>query len=195
MRLAWGQRRFDLRFENGDSGSGQSRLVAPPRWTAALSCPDALTAADAAVWRALVLGLNGRVNQLALYDLGNPAPRGTMRGTLTLASAASAGATSITLTGGAGQAATTLLQADWLGLGQSGSQRELLAVAADATADGSGLITVSLVSPLRWAYSSGASVVWDKPTALFRQTTDASTWTHERAIRTGYTLDLMESWE
>jgi hypothetical protein len=153
-----------------------------------------LSQADAAIWRDLILRLQGRINQLALYDLGNPAPRGTMRGTLTLNSAAAAGAVTLAVTGGAGQAATTLLAGDWLGIG-SGSQRQVVAVAADATADGAGLINVTISQPVRWAQSGGASVVWDKPTALFRQTGDASKWSHERAIRTGYSLDLIESWE
>lgn len=194
MRLDWGQRRFDLRFENGDSGAGQSRILAPERWTASLMCPDALKQNEAAIWRNLILQLRGRINQLALHDLSNPAPRGTMRGALTLAAAAAAGATTLSVTGGAGQAATTLLEGDYIGVG-SGSTRQLVSVAADATADGAGLISVTLAQPLRYAQADGSDVVWDKPTALFRQISGDSTWTHERAIRSGYSLDLMESWE
>lgn len=194
MRIDWGQRRYDLRFDNVDSGSGQTRILAPPRWTAALVCSDTLSQANAAEWRNLILSLQGRINQLALYDLGNPAPRGTMRGTLTLSAGVAVGATTISITGGAGQAGTTLLAGDWIGIG-SGSTRQLVSVAADATADGSGLISVTINQPARWAQTIGSSVTWDKPTALFRQTSQDSSWTHERAIRSGYLLDLIESWE
>lgn len=194
QRIEWGQKRFDLRFESGDSGAGQSRILAPSRWTASLICSDYLSQANAAVWRDLILRLQGRINQLELYDIGNPAPVGTMRGTLTLNSAASAGDTTLSITGGAGQAATTLLTGDWIGIG-SGTTRQLVSVAADATANGSGVISVTISQPMRWAQSGGASVTWDKPTALFRQTTSDSRWTHERAVRTGYSLDLIESWE
>lgn len=194
MRLTWGQRRFDLRFENGDSGAGQSRILAPARWTAALTCSDSLTQADAALWRNLILQLQGRIHQLALHDLGNPAPRGTMRGTLALSGAVAAGATSLTITGGVGQALTTLLAGDYVGVG-SGATRQLVSISADAVANASGVITVSLAQPSRYAQADASSVVWDKPTALFRQVSPDSTWTHERAIRSGYSLDLMESWE
>ena len=194
LRVDWGQRRYDLRFESGDAGAGQTRVLAPPRWTAGIVCPEQMSQADAAAWRDLILSLSGQINQLALHDLGNPAPRGTMRGTLTLNTAVAAGDLVFSITGGAGQAATTLLQGDWFGIG-SGATRQLLPVAADATANGSGVISVTSRVPARWAQLSGSSVVWDKPTALFRQTTQDSKWSHERAIRTGYSLDLIESWE
>ena len=108
LRVDWGQRRYDLRFERGDAGAGQTRVLAPPRWTAGIVCPEQMSQADAAAWRDLILSLSGQVNQLALHDLGNPAPRGTMRGTLTLNTAVAAGDLVFSITGGAGQAATTL---------------------------------------------------------------------------------------
>lgn len=194
VRIDWGQRRYDLRFDGGDTGAGQTRVLAPPRWLVSLVADPGLKQADAAVWRDLILRLQGRIHSLAVYDMGNPTPRGTMRGTLTLASAAAAGAVSLSITGGAGQAGTTLLAGDWIGVG-SGLTRQLLPVAADATANGSGVIAVTTSVPLRWAQASGSSVVWDKPTALFRQATSESTWSHERAVRSGYSLDLVESWE
>jgi hypothetical protein len=194
LRIEWGQKRFDMRFENGDSGAGQSRILAPPRWIAGLMCSDALYQSDAAVWRDLILRLQGRINQLALYDLGNPAPRGTLRGTLTLNVAAAAGDTTLSVTGGAGQALNTLLVGDFIGVG-SGSSRQLVAVSADATADAAGLIVVTVSQPMRYAQALASSVVWDKPTALFRQNNNDSKWSHERGIRSGYSLDLMESWE
>lgn len=58
---------------------------------------------------------------------------------------------------------------DMLGCGD-----QLLMVAADATANGSGAITVTITSPLRAAISSGTAVVWDKPSVLFRQESDDS---------------------
>lgn len=194
MRITWGQRRFDLRFENGDSGAGQSRVLAPPRWTAALTCSDFLNDADAAAWRNLILQLQGRINQLSLHDLGNPAPRGTLRGALVLAAAYAPGAIAVNIAGGVGQAARTLLAGDFIGLG-GGTTRQLVAVSADATADAAGNITASISQPLRYAQALGSAVTWDKPTALFRQQQGESTWTHERGIRSGYSLDLMESWE
>lgn len=193
VRLEWGQRRSDLEFNGGDSGGTQARILAPPRWTASIVCPEAINQADAALWRSLILRLNGRVHQLALHDLGNPAPRGTMRGTLTLNTAAAAGDTTLSITGGVGQASTTLLEGDWIGVGADAT-RQLVSVAADATANASGVISISISQPLRYAQTSASSVVWDRPTALFRMASTDSRWVHDRAIRTGYSLDLLESW-
>lgn len=193
-RIDWGQRRADLEFGAGDTGVSQVRLLAPARWSAAIVCPDFLSAAEAAVWRDLVLRLQGRVNQLAMHDMANPVPRGTMRGTLTLASSATQGATTLSITGGVGQAGTTLLAGDWIGVG-SGGTRQLVSVAADAVANGSGVISVTVSQPMRLAQSSGIGVTWDKPTALFRQTGSESSWSYERQARSGHSLDLIESWE
>lgn len=195
VAIEWGQARFDLSFAGGDSGAQQSRVLAPPRWLASLVASDALTAALAAEWRALIMDLRGRTNVLALHDLGNPAPQGTARGTWTANATAAAGATSIVINMGVGQAATTLKKGDWIGVNQSATSRQLLHVQADATANGSGIITVTVEPPLRVQVASASSMVWDKPTALFRQTTNESKWLQRSAVRSGYSLDLIESWE
>jgi len=193
-RVEWGQRRYDLDFNGGDTGVSQVRILAPSRWYAAIVCPDYLTSAEAAVWRDLILRLQGRVNQLAVWDMANPLPRGTMRGTPTLNSSAAAGATTLSINGGVGQAGTTLLTGDWIGVG-SGSTRQLVAAAADATANGTGVISVTISQPMRVAQAGGATVTLDRPTCLMRQTGSDSTWSFERQTRTGHTLDLLESWE
>lgn len=192
-RQTWGQKRFDLRFQNGDSGAGQSRILAPARWMASISCHADLTAAESAAWRALILDLDGQVNQLALYDQINTAPQGTLRGALTLTAQATAGASALSLTGGAGQAAKTLLRGDWLGIG-SGSTRQLVAVAADVTTNGAGTVTVAVKPGVRWTQAISSAVVWDKPTALFRNTASQNSW-DAGVFEGGYSLDLMESWE
>jgi hypothetical protein len=116
-----------------------------------------------AVVEAFIASLRNGVNTVNLYHYARPAPRGTMRGTLTLSASAAINAASIVVTGGAGQAGKTLLAGDVLGVGGL-----LVMVQDDATANGSGVITVNLVNRLRVAQSSGASVTWNQPTAAFR---------------------------
>lgn len=193
-RVDWGQLRTDLEFGDGDAGVSQARVLAPPRWTVALSPPPHLRADQAALWRDTIFALEGRVNQLAVPYLELLAPRGTMRGTLTLAADAAYGDRTLSVTGGAGQAGTTLLQGDFIGVG-TGATRQLVSVAADSTANGSGVISVTVRQPMRWAQSSGSAVAWSQPTALFRQRSSSSSWSYERRQRTGYGLDLVESWE
>jgi hypothetical protein len=194
-RMSWGQQRYDLNFAGGDSGAQQTRVLAPPRWLASILAPDIVNELNASEWSTLIMLLRGRVNVLALHYLGKPAPVGTMRGTLTANAAALAGATSLVITGGAGQAATTLKKGDWIGVNQAATSRQLLHITADATANGSGVITVSFEPPLRVDVAAASSVVWDKPTALFRQIPTQSQWRHDGAIRSGYSLDMIESWE
>lgn len=192
-RQSFGQKRFDMTFQSGDSGASQSRVLAPPRWVTSISCHPDLTAEESALWRSMVLGLKGRINQLAIGDLINPAPRGTLRGTLTLSAAAPAGVGTITLTGGVGQASRTLLPGDYISVG-GGSTVQLVTVANLATANSSGVMVVELDQPMRFAQASGAAVTWDKPVALFRQTGDSSGW-DAGVFQGSYSLDLMESWE
>lgn len=108
--------------------------------------------------QALFNSLRGAVNNLALWDMNRPAPRGTMRGSPTLAASVAQGASSISLQTTAG---ATLITGDKIGF-----QSMLFEVADPATANGSGVATVNLTSRVRKAVSSGVAVVWDKPSTL-----------------------------
>lgn len=143
-------------------GSEQAVDLLNDRWLVSLEL-RAQTLAEAATIEAFIAAMRGQTNTCALWHFMRAAPRGTMRGTLTMSATAAQGAASIIVTGGAGQAATTLLQGDLLGVGGL-----LLMVASDCTANGSGVITVPITNRLRTTQSSGAAVTWDKPTTSFR---------------------------
>lgn len=188
-RVEWGQQRRDLVFDS--PFASQSAEIAAPLWKVMLT-PARFNRAECAEWEMLLLSMAGRQNQLALWHLDRPAPRGTLRGTMTLTGAHAAGATQITLVA-AGQAAKTLLKGDHLGLG-SGTTRQVVKVAADATSDGSGNITVTVHPALRNAFAAAAAVTWDKPKALFRRLDSASSMSHQRGGVDGTALDLIEDW-
>lgn len=128
-----------------------------------LSCelPPSVHHADGAWREAFIQSLRGQTNWVNLWHLTRPAPRGTVRGTLTLNAAAAQGAASIVVTG-CSPATGTLLAGDLLGVGGL-----MLMVASDCTAV-AGVITVPITNRLRAAQSGGAAVTWDKPTAPFR---------------------------
>lgn len=143
-------------------GSEQAVDFLNDRWLLSLELPALLT--NEGAWREAFIGaMRGQTNTVALYHFARPYPTGTMRGTLTLSSAAAQGASSVVVTGGAGQAGTTLLAGDMIGV--SGL---LLMVASDCTANGSGVITVPLVNRLRAGLLISAAVTWDKPSTMFR---------------------------
>lgn len=187
-----GQRRYDLATDSDATGASQVRLFGPPRWTMTLQAPQAVTVAEAQVWLAMLMLLRGRVNHLAAWDVNRAAPLGTLRGTLTLSATAAAGATTASITGGAGQAGTTLKVGDWLQIG-TGLTSQLVMSTADATANGSGVISATFEPPLRRQYNSGTAVAWDKPVAHYKATSDSTEWRAygNRAVQ-DLTLDLLE---
>ena len=143
-------------------GSEQAVDLLNDRWLCSLNLPPN-SQANAAELEAFIGSMRGQTNTVALSHPLRKAPRGSMRGTLTLAAAAAQGAATLSITGGAGQAGTTLLAGDLVGVGGL-----LLMVAADATANGSGVISVTLANRLRTAQSSGAAVTWNAPTVPMR---------------------------
>lgn len=110
--------------------------------------------------------------------LGHPqrqAPQGTLRGTPTVASNAAAGARTLSVQGLAGD---TLLAGDPLGAGGY----LMLTGYAGAVANGSGVLTVPLVLPLRAALSAGAAVTWQAPTTTWQLEPDLLDLGYGRAL-------------
>lgn len=120
--------------------------------------PDAQQRMEAWVQR-----LSGYEHRAQVHDWKRPRPRGTCNlSGVTVSGAIAQFATTGTLSGcGAGK---TLLAGDWL---QFGSGGQLVMVAADATADGSGSMSIEFRWAARAAISNGTAVVLDKPTALY----------------------------
>lgn len=194
-----GQARFDLLSQSDSSGSQQVRLLAPPRWTLRLVQPEHMAQADASAWLALCMQLRGRVNLLAAWDSARPAPAGSLRGTLTLATAGAIGDTSISVAGGVGQAGATVTPGDWFQIGSGLGTSQLVMCTSAATANVAGTVAIIFEPPLRTAFAVSTALTWDKPLAYYRQQTDAATWTLSNGGRsgpllTGLSLDLMESW-
>lgn len=194
----WGQRRFDLTFASESTGDQQDRLLAPPRWQLSIQQPELLTPQQAGQWQAVLLQLRGRVNHLLAPNFGRLVPQGTMRGTLTLQATAAAGATALSVTGGAGQASTTLLAGDMLQLGTGVGTSQLVMVVADATANGSGVITLQVEPPLRQQFLVDTAVAWNRPSAYFKLTGTATRWAFDSGpglpYVSGLGLDLLEHW-
>lgn len=197
LRIAeagFGQARYDMAEMSDATGHSAARLFGPPRWRAWLRSHKAIAIEEASIWEAMLLQLRGGVNHLALHDRHRPAPLGTMRGTMTLSGAHSAGAVAVTVTAGAGQASRTLLTGDWLQIGTGLGTSQLVKVMADATANGSGVISLTVEPPLRTAFSSGVAVAWDKPLAYYKQISEPS-WSYtSMQAAGGFAVDLLESW-
>lgn len=190
------QARYDMLESSDATGHLAARLLGPPRWRVALRCGDAFSLQDAGIYEAMLLQLRGGVNHLAVHDFVRAAPQGSMRGSMTLNGSHAAGATALSVTAGAGQAARTLLAGDWLQLGTGLGSSQLVKVMAAATADGGGVISVGIEPPLRTGFAGGTAVVWDKPLGYYKQV-GSPQWSYRpgrRYKQSGFALDLLESW-
>lgn len=174
-------------FESPLSGAVQTAEIPySSRWTIRWTL-EGLDEADAALVQAFLVQLRGRANRAALYHFGRPQPRGTINTSgVTLNASASQGATSVALTGcGAGK---TVEAGDLFSVAG-----ELKMATATATANGSGVISaLSFEPPARAAWSSGAAVTLDKPTALFIAAGDDAGWSMRPYRRTDHEFDFVE---
>lgn len=185
--LSWSQIRMDLAFTS--AFGSQSIEVSPPLWGAEL-LSDSMYEDDSGAWQALLMKLRGQTNQLELWNLARPVPLGTMRGTMTLNLAATQGDVTLSIIA-ATEAAETLKAGDMLGIGSS-STKQVVMVVADAAADGSGIISVTIEPPLRNSHLIAAAVTWDKPTALFRRVQSEAKWNYNDTSASGFSLQLIE---
>lgn len=188
--MSWGIRRADVATES--VFGSQIVEISGPRWLCDFTIPPR-SELDAGVWKALLLRLKGRNNLLELWDVRRPAPKGTMRGAMTLKANAAAGAESIQISAGVGQANTTLREGDWLQIG-TGATQHLLMVTEPATADGLGDITVNIGHPLRNAFALGSAVTWDRAKGLFRMTENEKRWDYAPGVVNGFGMSLVEDW-
>lgn len=191
------QQRYDIMEMSETSGAMATRLVAPPRWRLSIASPNpGLTPEQASLWKTLLLQLRGGINYLSAYDIVQQAPRGTMRGTLTLTATVAAGGTQISFSGGVGQAGKTILKGDWLQIGTGVGSHYCMAT-SDATANGSGVITnLQIEPPTRISYASGTSVTWDKPLAHYKMTSGSNVWSYVAGtvdLMNGFGAEFLES--
>jgi hypothetical protein len=188
--MSWGQQRRDLSY--GSIFGSQAVEVATPLWVVSIQAPP-LKEIDSGAWKAYLMQLRGKTNQAELWDMLRQEPRGTMRGTMTLNSAAAQGAVNLSIIA-TGENGKTLVEGDLLGFG-SGITQQVVMVIVGGTADINGIINVTVEAPLRNAFSIGSAVTWNKPKALFRVTQAKFPWEYGLGqIVTGFALDLIEDW-
>lgn len=189
-RMAWALPRRDIAFSS-PFGS-QSVEVNVPLWEVSITGPSR-NDANMGPWKAFLMKLRGKTNQFEVWDVKRPAPLGTMRGTMTLNAEAAQGATTLAIVA-SGENAKTLVEGDLLGLG-SGTTQQVVMVTADATSNGSGVISVSVEPPLRNTHAAAAAVTWDKPKALFRATQSRFGWEYTGGSMVKMdVLNLIEDW-
>lgn len=180
MYLSTNQRSFASPF----GGSEKVVDMLNDRWMATVALPkgpqDVMASREA-----FVNAMRGMANTVMLHHYARPVPRGTMRGSPTLASGAVKFAKELSIQTVPG---ATLLAGDMVGVSDL-----LLQAAQDITADGAGVLVLPIVNRLRKALAGGAAVVWDRPKAPFRLITSGTAFVYLTGYAEGVSLDFAEA--
>lgn len=193
-QMNWGAESRTLASESILSGAIQTMGVPGKRWKVGMNLP-AKSYHERAT-RMEVEGfldrLGGKEHRVSLWHMGRKGiggygyPTGTINQTgVTVSVTANQFATSITLAGcGAG---TTLKAGDFFSV-----NGQLIMNPADATADGSGVMVLPLITRLRVQAVVTTAIVLQRPTATF--ILDSNTWTSSYGLgaNQGLGLDFTE---
>lgn len=183
--VTFGVRPVAARWEAVYTRQRQQASMLADRLTCSVSLPPcgAAQAGQREAWLAYLLEAAPWVRLRAFQ---RPVPLGTLRGTLTAAAQAPAGARTLVLN--TGQPGATLQGGDVLGSGG----RLLLVAYAGAVADGTGLMTVPLALPLRLTIAAGAAVTWSQPTGTFQVDSLAELQYTPGLVQQGFELAFTE---
>ncbi len=154
------------------------------RWVCKMSVVPSTDPLVGAAMEAFFDRLKGPANQIVLGHQKFSAPQGTMRGTPVLTASVAQLANTATLTTTAG---ATLRAGDMLGI-----NGQLVRVMADATADGAGHMMIEFQPRARVAWTIGAVVTWNAPTANFMMKADSAPITWVPGYSDAITVELIE---
>lgn len=159
-------------------------------WSVTMTLPPATRASSGAI-EALFMRLAGGVDRLRLWHAGRPYPIGTARGTMTLSSSVAQFANSFSFSGLT--AGSTLKAGDLFGMTVSGNPC-LFMLAVDATADGSGAVTLQTINRARSSVSSGVVANLNKPTINFAMADSSVHCLHKPDMFESLSVQLQEAW-
>lgn len=159
-------------------------------WEADVAAPP-MKRADAEVWVAFLLALNGREGTFTMGDPVNTSPRGVGTGTPLVNGGSQTGKTLVT--DGWTVSQTGIMKAgDWFQLG-SGSSTRLHKVVQDANSDGAGNATLEIWPRLRSAPADNAPLTVSSPKGLWRLAENVREWSLERAQIYGIRFSAIEA--
>lgn len=160
QRMTWGVITSRTAWAAAYTGQVQTVLHLADRLRVTLELPPA-RGAEAADREAFIAAAVSRAHWLRVWHFLRRAPLGTLRGTPTVHGDVAAGARVMQVQTTAG---ATLRGGDLLGY-----NGQLMQCAyGGATANGSGVLTMPLVLPLRRGLEDGTALEWDAPTANFQ---------------------------
>ena len=183
--LDWSLQANTQSFQSPLSQSVQTVEMPGARWKVGFMLEN-LVEADAATFQAFMVKLRGKAGRFTLHNFARPTPRGTLTGTPLVMGASQTGNTLII---DACTVAATLLAGDFIGV-----NGELKMVVADATANGSGQMTLTIEPPLRSSPADNAAITLVQPTATFMLANDEAKWNTQPGKFSSFPVDCIEAW-
>lgn len=150
--------------------------------------PMSRTLAEA--WVGFLLALNGPEGTFLMGQPGYTTARGTWSANSPLVNGASQTGKSLAVDGLT--ASATVKAGDWLQLG-SGSSTRLHKVSQDATANGSGQVTLDIWPRLRSSPSDNAAVTISSPKGIWRLARNDQDWDIDLALIYGLSFSAIEA--
>lgn len=166
------------------SGVVQTQGLPGTRWKVSVAYPP-LQPADAALMRAFLAKMQGMANRVDLWPWDNERPRGTAGGTPLVNGGSQTGSSLVTDGWTAG---ATLLTGDFFSVGQ-----QLFMVAADATADGSGNMTITVEPAIRTSPANDAALTTFRPSARFMLAGAEAGWNVQQYGVADFAFELIEA--
>lgn len=158
-------------------------------WAAAVELPP-MGRADAEAWIAFFLALNGRQGTFLMGDPLGTTPRGTWAGAPKVLGAHAVGVKSIAMDGFS--VGATVKAGDWFQTG-SGGASHLHKVVQDATADGSGLLTLEIWPRTRVSLADNDTFTINSAKGLWRLADNVSEYSLEQAQLYGLQFACVEA--
>lgn len=183
--IDWSLQANTQSFPSPLSGSVQTVEMPGAKWKVGFLLEN-LVESDSATFQAFMVKLRGRAGRFYLHNFARPTPRGTLTGTPLVMGAAQTGNTLI-IDGCA--VGATLLAGDFFGV-----NGELKMVVADAAANGSGQMTLTLEPPLRSSPADNAAITLVQPTATFMLANDEAKWNTQPGKFSSFPMDCIEAW-
>lgn len=187
-RMRWSLVSNTQSFPSPLSGAVQTTELPGARWRCQMTY-DVLDEANASILQAWLMQLRGMANRALIYPIQRSVPRGTIStGGVTVSGTVAAQGNTVNLAGCG--AAKTLLRGDFFSVGN-----ELKMITADATADGSGLITAAQFEPpvnTSAGWVNAQIVTLSQPTCRMVQEQAAAEWSVESPVFSAHELAFIE---
>lgn len=173
---------------NVSNYTGEQQVYAwPGQWNVFGIELPAMTQANAAIWAAFFLALNPPEGTFYMGPSIRKTSGGTVGGTWTVGSGATANSTVLPVTGGTGELAV----GDWVQVGATTAMK--LHRVMKVNKSGGNMVSVDVFPRLRSAYANGTALTFTNPKGIFRAARIPKEAYDSRKLCRGFTFVAFES--